>query len=703
MDPGTDAPYLEVPTSCVPFVETEHGRLRRKQRGIDMKDLQRARKRGQSRPWPWKHNGCPTTGYTYKDITYIVNDYTDEEVTSYAVPLKLDLVPVSADMRENHKRAYIKVQDDLDMWTSNTVLVVDTSGSMGKSDMWGTRTRLGAVWVSIALDFIAHRIETGAACFTDIVSVVTLGDTTQVLIEEEPCTWVLYNKIAAIYNTDKILPRGHGPFLPSLEAAEQLLTRNSNASYAMGLIFLSDGVPSDCHLGRGYTKEDWIDFIVGKVEDLAKQFGRRLAFMAIGIGDCDDFSVLQRMVDAASDYGAISELRIPSMTSSSLGEVFTVVAKSITTTQSEMTNVSTNKQQKVRQVMRESRKKASQTMTVVSEDDFFIYAADKVKRTVYKEWFEGRVKKAAFERSPLQHPDAKYVAMSKGPFGEGAERFAYRFFELSKDRKTIVGRPMVAKESRLIIEEGFEFDERARKKFVRTFCSTQQLARRIAGEFNEKLCQTHRADPKTPRVTFLDCSIYRLDDMHLGKLSVLVEEKLDHNKWFKWNANNGYVEGMKGSPEFTEDTLRAAMMDLATVDLDMVEEGSEDEEEPDEDHGTESVPHPRQVLFTPSQVAQAFSHFSYLATDRKRLVCDLQGVYDEKENVLKLSDPAIHFHDQQRMARHFVHGTTDRGRKGTAMFFDTHKDHCAYLCRLMNRGFKKRHRGKEGDSAKSSG
>lgn len=36
----------EVPTSAIPFVETEHGRMRREQRGIHMRDLQSAMKYG---------------------------------------------------------------------------------------------------------------------------------------------------------------------------------------------------------------------------------------------------------------------------------------------------------------------------------------------------------------------------------------------------------------------------------------------------------------------------------------------------------------------------------------------------------------------------------------------------------------------------------------------------------------------------------
>lgn len=166
---------MVVPTSAVTFLETEHGRLRRKQRGIDKKDLQAAVKHGKKRGTHPRPNGNPAAMYTHKDIVYIVDEITREEVTSYAVPLKLDLVQIDERMLKDHDKAQQNIQANVDCWTSNTVIVVDTSGSMKTSDVWGTRTRLGAVWVSVALDFIAHRLESGLCGPTDVVSVVTLG------------------------------------------------------------------------------------------------------------------------------------------------------------------------------------------------------------------------------------------------------------------------------------------------------------------------------------------------------------------------------------------------------------------------------------------------------------------------------------------------------------------------------------------------
>jgi hypothetical protein len=378
------------------------------------------------------------------------------------------------------------------------------------------------------------------------------------------------------------------------------------------------------------------------------------------------------------------------MNTISLGEAFTSVATSLTCTQTEMTDNLTQKLSRVRIVLRESRTRASMHINSVSSKYFKIYPMRSIQRKVYTErWEESpngtMTLKNFFKEMPLQNTEAKYVAIAKDAFGEGAERFAFRFFELSSDAKTIVGRPLVAKESRYVLED----NAKARDKYVRTFCSTQHLARRFAKEFNEMLNHLHQVDPKTPRISFLDCSIYKLEDKTLGKLKVLVEEKLDHNKWCKWNSNNGYVEGMKSAPVFSEEGLDNAMNQLAELgNLQMIAEGIDDDSgDEKDDEVARCLGKSSSIVFTPFEVTQAFSHYTYIASGMKRLVCDLQGVYDETSNELKLSDPVIHYYNPNRSHRHLVHGKTDRGRKGMCMFFETHKDHCGRLCKLVNGEF----------------
>ncbi len=63
---------------------------------------------------------------------------------------------------------------------------------------------------------------------------------------------------------------------------------------------------------------------------------------------------------------------------------------------------------------------------------------------VYNEYWEERpngtiVLQKKLKEMLLQNTEARYAALAKDAFGEGAERFAFRFFELSSDAKAIVG------------------------------------------------------------------------------------------------------------------------------------------------------------------------------------------------------------------------------------------------------------------------
>jgi len=474
-------------TSTITFVETEHGRLRRRQRAIGKKDLQRAKKWGVYRSSHSRPNGNPTALYTYNNIVYITDEITGEEVTSYAIPISLEPVPISSYLRNDQEEAVRLIQSDKSKWKSNTVIVIDTSGSMKQADVWGSRTRLDAVWLSVDMDFIATRIESGAAGLLDFVSVITFGTFSQVLALEQPTLWVLYNTFVELYSNDSVMPYGHGHYIPSLEYAESLLLKNSNASCAMGLSFISDGRPSDKDIYH----------ITERVESLAKRFGRRLTFHAIGVGSMDEFETLQEMVKGADDFGAKAEMLLPSKTTSSLGDVFQSFATYLTTTQTEITNMATLKQHSVQDFRRESRTKAKNFIDQVSSDKFRIYPQNEVDRGMYAEYFEGRKRCRTFKSSTLQRDNAKFVAIHKEVFGERAERFAYRFYELGFDGKTIVGKPLVAKESRFVVERGID-DKKARMDFALSFCKTQQLARRIAEEFNAKMDNLNRVDEKTP-------------------------------------------------------------------------------------------------------------------------------------------------------------------------------------------------------------
>ena len=677
-----ESKYVNVPTSEVSHRPSDHCDLRGKQRGISVDDLKRAKKYGVKSPGKWPG----TVQYVHEDVTYLVEKKTGRAVTAWAKPIPLKPVKISATSRTDDAQAHYDLISRQVEWTSHSVFVVDTSGSMRESDIWGTRSRLCAVWLCLARDYIAQGLNSGEKGATDAVSVVTLGETPTNPVTREPWSWTLYNKIVTFYRSNQIRAESHGPFLPALKRARKVLMKNDSPSQASALYFLSDGAPSDTSLG---SREERDQAISQSVKDIACIFGRRLTFFAVGIGASENFETLQKMVDAAKDFGVRAEFLLPSMTADSLGLTISSALTSLTRTQADMTDVDTLRQRSVRLIRREGKSEASKDIVEVSSTDFWLYPKTKVVRSVYREWFEGRAKKESFEGVPLQNEDACFVAISKRAFDEGGERVAFRFYEVAADGTTIIGKPMVAKES-LYVLENENTDRYAREAFVRKYCSTQQLARRLATEFNDVLDSTHRVARGTPRVAVLDCSIYELDDNIRGKQWMLVEDRLDVTKWHKWNCNNGFVEGMTEKPVFDKGQIRSAIRNIATLDLGMIEEEDEEEEDTDDDEEDDddasTAPNGlRKILFTPSQVAQAFSHFTYWNTKRKRLVCDLQGVFEEATNTLVLSDPVIHYHNPEKKDRRRVHGATDKGAEGVVMFFETHKDHCNHLCKLTTR------------------
>ena len=65
------------------------------------------------------------------------------------------------------------------------------------------------------------------------------------------------------------------------------------------------------------------------------------------------------------------------------------------------------------------------------------------------------------------------------------------------------------------------------------------------------------------------------------------------------------------------------------------------------------------LFVTKDEIAQAFSHFSYIHSGKKMLICDLQGVYDEPNNMIRFTDPVIHYHDARNDKKKGLYGRTD--------------------------------------------
>lgn len=122
---------------------------------------------------------------------------------------------------------------------------------------------------------------------------------------------------------------------------------------------------------------------------------------------------------------------------------------------------------------------------------------------------------------------------------------------------------------------------------------------------------------------------------------------------------------MNSAPAINEVDIQDALVRLTKANLAIIEEDEEEEEESDDDDFVASSS--KTIYFTPSEVAQAFSHFSYVASGRERLDCDLQREFDEKANVLRLPDPVIHYCSTTN--RKHVHGAQIEATKESQCFF----------------------------------
>ena len=739
-----DAPPSST-TSAVDILSSAHGRRRRRERLISKRDLQAAVKYGKKEEALRAKGSVLRWKYTFAGIVYVTDATSTREITSWPEPgfgFDVPLKAITPRMRDEHRKAVARLRDK-SAWTSHTVVVVDQSGSMRATDVDGGATRSDAVWLSLALTWVRDEIEAGTRTHTDAVSVVSMRDESVIVVDAQPVDWVLFNTLVTFLRESR--PSHGGVYSNALAAAETCLTRNTVGSCALALLFFSDGRPSDDHefFPMAASKEEWRaydvserrvmrkkreahyaardDEIVARVGALAARFGRRLTVGNVGFAEKKEtFGTLRAMTEACAEYGCHASFHKPKLEARALHSVLSGLSSTLTLTQTELTELGGSRLREVRDVRRESRYAAEDTRP--NYENWWFFDKGLHERLVWSGRGDRPEKKKsgpARAASPavgwrrvskFVHPRAVGVAMRTEIFGEGAERVVSKFREYDANGD-FVGPWMVAKQSRFIEDEKTE----DQKRFHRSFCSTQQTAAKIARVFNERLATIPGVTERTPRVAFLECCVYVLDDARLGRTGVLVEKMLRNHEtgWKKWNGNNGYLEGAKTAraARETRDVFPAAPLParpaaarvmkprrlrpppLAPVALGAIAEGDEDEaSESDEEFLGQDVRELAKataddfdvgVEIAPGDVPQAFSCFSHKYSGRRFLVCDLQGVLDAASSppCFELTDPAIHY--KSASGRTHVFGRTDRGEKGINAFFKTHV--CSALCRALDK------------------
>ncbi|KAL7535660.1 hypothetical protein ACHAWF_005226 [Thalassiosira exigua] len=613
-----------------------HGRKRRKERGISKAAFAAAVKHGEKIRSINPKTGAKQWIFEYKagGITVITDKSCTHEVTSWAHPcwgLNVEKAKITKEIEDEHQQA-IKYSTNHKLWNSHAVAVVDQSGSMRNADTEKGVSRSDLVWICLAIDYVGKRLRMGDATSRDYFTLVLLGPTGTCLIKEHPFNWILYNKIIDLLRTCR--PLGHGNYLPALDCAKKMLLSNNKGSCLLQLIFLTDGAPSDQSPRKcGLPLISYQDNAVSNhIASIARKFGSRLTFGAIAVGNAR-YSALEAMIGAAQDYNCTAFLYRSSLNADDMSSAFRSMSTLMSSTKLTVTDRDTNRQRTFRDLLREP--KSSVDTYLVDEKEWIHFVNIQTngnKRSVKKTFFNRRTRTWDYPNDIFHDSRAVGVTVRECIFGEGRERAVRRVREVD-DNGNFVGPRLVGKES-LFVE-----DTRDSVSFHKTFCLGQQLAQRMAHRFNRKLMSLPGVDnTMTPTINFLDCHVLILE----GHGGVLVERMLDHTKYKKWNNNCGFV-----AKAHEQDQKLSTSQDCT---------------------------------FAVEDIPQAYSHFTYLASKRKFLVCDLQGVLntESKPPVFDLTDPAIHY---SKMTKRKDFGRTDRGEHGIEDFLETHT--CSKLCSML--------------------
>lgn len=682
-------------TSLITILSSEHGRLRREQRDIEKRDLQKALKYGK-RETAWNNRWK----ITHDGVIFITDSNQIREITAFPAPLSF--VEVSAKDKEDHAKAKLIIERKPHLCRSHTVIVVDNSGSMTTHDILLHRDRQVAAYTTTALEFVAEQLFQESANNTDVVSLIEFNSRAEVVFKREPVSWHLFNMLLARRDIKRTYVEREryriqdtigcdSNYMPALDAADKLLALGNHGMCALTIFFLSDGAPTDARK-LGLTTAGATRHLSKRVADIATKYQDKINIGMVGFGNAShDFTTLEAMARAANDAAGsqVAQFMYCDKMANAVGEAITSLVTSTTLTKTELFCHGGSSSGKAKRAIEAERHKEDWEWQYFPILNHFVYDPRTSGWQYYPGLPFGSLRESnRHEARRRQASPPQCLAINKRCCGEGAERYAFRCFLADGHVPSHFKLGAMAAKETILVERVEE-----NVAFHKTFCETQSLAEHLAREFNKRLCALPGYDQKkTPVVSFLQCSVLVLDDPSWpgGERGVLVEAFLDTERhtWCKWNNNAGAVDGKLLNAPLNVDReianlVKDDLFEIAEGDSEDEEEGSDYSEAEDEfcyDGGLQMAIDQAEEV-PPSEYLQAFSHFTYLFTNKKLLVCDLQGIYntDTVPPTFQLSDPAIHYKSSKK--REMVFGRTDKGKVGIDMFFKSHT--CSRFCKFL--------------------
>ena len=687
-------------TSEIPFISSEHGRERRSQRDISIRDLQSAVKYGIKEIGYPGRMGEKRFKYTYADVVYMTDGTSQKEITSWALELPLTKVIIPGRYNASYLEAKSRILDDASVITSHTVLIVDMSGSMNKSDMNGHKTRARGAYYNLAMEFVASRLHPisspffggRSVSFSDVVTLIEMRKEPTIVLECEPLSWVLYNQFVHLAATS--LASNHGNYYPSLKQAfDTLQNVPILPTCALGMFFFSDGRPSDFATTSNSSHDRILLDILSMVRDGCMLYNERLTFTAFGYGQSEsEFDIMKQLCEVAKAAGTVSTFGYTYSDDNALSDILTSTVKSLTKTKTLLSCLDSGNSD--RRVRTDKEKETYDPQARTYEEDWTVFIKRSTSGLVFVKKYnlenlQENNFRPTWKECPML-PDAGGIVVGKKYFGEGAERIVYLMSEINQ-KGEFIGPSLVAKES---LYQHRKQDLAHLRQWHKGFLRTQMRAAILAEKFNASL-DNKNVSKYIPRIKFLPCHVYecQTDDGNEQKeFAYLCEKRLNPLNYKKWNNNCG---GVDGQVKINQNIVaRFELDDERTVrektwTLTPFAEAYEEEDEEDSGNVKENEEVINASIFAASlrvsaiekrilecDIPQAFTHFTHRHTKREQMVCDIQGELSVIDGypVFELTDPCIHSVQQK-------YGNTDKGGKGFHAFFKTHQ--CNAVCELL--------------------
>ena len=216
----------------MPENELGRGGLRQDERKNQKSELDEAVKFGRREQANPGRDGSHRWRFIHRGKIYVTDETTRHLITSWR-------------MREAESEEEFPGEVGSDAETGvHTVLVVDCSGSMRKTDVVGYSSRTAAVYDCLARDFLQPQLATITAGNRNshVVSLIEMSDTATVVFNRHPVDQELAEQFR---ERAELRARSHGNYLPALDQLHDLLRRDAAHGRQLFLLFLSDGAPSD--------------------------------------------------------------------------------------------------------------------------------------------------------------------------------------------------------------------------------------------------------------------------------------------------------------------------------------------------------------------------------------------------------------------------------------------------------------------------